>query len=43
MLYDLMQVLYNIRKHSTEVGYFPKDIVFIIIYLLLEQKLNHNN
>jgi hypothetical protein len=43
MLFDFIQVLYNIRKHSTKVGYFPKHILFIIIYLLQEQKLNYRN
>jgi hypothetical protein len=43
MLFDFIQVLYSIRKHSIKVGYFPKHILFIIIYLLQEQKLNYRN
>jgi hypothetical protein len=43
ILSDFMQVLYSIREHYTKVGYFPKHILFIIIYLLQEQKLNYRN
>jgi hypothetical protein len=42
-LYDFIQVLYSTRKHYTKVEYFPKHILFITIYLLLNEKLNHNN
>jgi hypothetical protein len=42
-LYDFKQVVCSIRKHYTKVGYFPKHILYIIIYLLLDWKLNHNN
>jgi hypothetical protein len=38
-----MQLLYSARKQYTKVGYFPKHILFIIIYLLQEQKLNYRN
>jgi hypothetical protein len=31
------------RKHYTKVEYFPKHILFITIYLLLDANLNHNN
>jgi hypothetical protein len=41
MHFDFMQVLHSIRKHYTKVGYCPKHILFIIIYLLCEQKLNY--
>jgi hypothetical protein len=37
---DFMQVLNIIRKHYTNNEYFPKHIVFIMIYLMQEQKLN---
>jgi hypothetical protein len=43
MLYDYMQVLHSIRKPCTKNEYFPMHILFTIIYLLLEQKLNHIN
>jgi hypothetical protein len=42
-LSDFIQVIYSIRKHYTKVEYFPKHILFIIIYLVLKYKLNHNN
>jgi hypothetical protein len=42
-LYDFIQVVYSMRKHYTKVEYFPKPILFITIYSLLEYKLNHNN
>jgi hypothetical protein len=41
--FDFIQVLYSMRKHYTKFEYFSKYILFIIIYLLLDQKLNHNN
>jgi hypothetical protein len=42
-LSDFIQVIYIIRERYTKVEYFPKHVPFIIIYLLLEYKLNHNN
>ncbi len=39
---DFMQVLTLIRKHYTNNEYFPKHILFTIIYLMQEQKLNPN-
>jgi hypothetical protein len=39
--YDFMQVLNIKRKHYTKDEYFPKQILFTIIYLLQEKKLNH--
>jgi hypothetical protein len=41
--YDFMQVLNSIRKHPTKNEYFPKHILFTIIYLLQEQILTHRN
>jgi hypothetical protein len=41
-LSNFIQVIYSIREHYTKVEYFPKLIPFIIIYLLLEYKLNHS-
>jgi hypothetical protein len=43
MLYDFMQVLHIKRKHPTKNEYFPMPILFTIIYLMLEQKLNYRN
>jgi hypothetical protein len=43
MLYDFMQVLHITRKYYTKNEYFHKHILFTIIYLLQEQKLNHIN
>jgi hypothetical protein len=43
MLYEFMQVLNNIRKHSTKNEYFPMPILFTTIYLMQEQKLNYIN
>jgi hypothetical protein len=43
LLSDFLQVLYNIRKQYTKVGYFPNHILFILIYLLHEHKLNYRN
>jgi hypothetical protein len=42
-LYDFMQVLNIKRKHSTKNEHLSKHILFTIIYLLHEQKLNYNN
>jgi hypothetical protein len=41
-LSDFMQVLNIKRKHSTKNEYFSKHILFTTMYLLQEQKLNHN-
>jgi hypothetical protein len=38
-----MQVLHSIYKHPTKNEYFPTHILFSIIYLLQEHKLNHIN
>jgi hypothetical protein len=35
-LYDFIHVLYSIRKHYTTNEYFPKNILFAMIYLLQE-------
>jgi hypothetical protein len=43
IFYGFIQVLNSIRKHPTKNGYFPKHILFTIIYLLQEQKLSHRN
>jgi hypothetical protein len=40
MLSDFIQILQSIREHYTKVKYFPMRIPFIIIYLLLDYKLN---
>jgi hypothetical protein len=42
-LYDFIQVLNSIRKHTTKNECFPMHILFTIIYLLHKQKLNHGN
>jgi hypothetical protein len=42
LLYYFMQVLNSIYKHPTKNEYFPKHILFSTIYLMQEQKLNHN-
>jgi hypothetical protein len=42
-LYDFMQVLYSARKPPTKNLYFPMYILFTIIYLLQNQKLNPRN
>jgi hypothetical protein len=42
-LYDFIQVAYSMRRHYTKVEYFFKHFLFITIYLLLDQKSNHNN
>jgi hypothetical protein len=41
MLSEFMQVLNSISKHPTKNEYFPMHILFITIYLLQKQKLNH--
>jgi hypothetical protein len=38
-----MQVILSKRKHSTKDEYFYHHIQFPTIYLLQEQRLNHNN
>jgi hypothetical protein len=40
--YDFIQLL-HIKRHSTKNYYFPMYILFIIIYLLQEHKLNPRN
>jgi hypothetical protein len=40
MFYDFIQVLNSIKKHPTKNEYFSRHIIFTIIYLLQEQKLN---
>jgi hypothetical protein len=42
-LYDFIHIIYSTRKHYTKVEYFPRHNLFITIYLLLNQNLNHNN
>jgi hypothetical protein len=37
-----MQALNINRKHYTKNHYFSRHILFITIYLLQKQKLNHN-
>jgi hypothetical protein len=41
-VYDFLQVLHIKRSHYTKNDYFPMNILFTIIYLLQEQKLNPN-
>jgi hypothetical protein len=41
-VYDFLQVLHIKRSHSTKNYYFPMHILFTIIYLLQEYKLNPN-
>jgi hypothetical protein len=43
MLSDFIHVLNSTRKHSTKNEYFPMPILFTIIYLMQEQKLNYIN
>jgi hypothetical protein len=43
MLFDFMQVLISIRKNYTNNEYFYRYILFTMIYLLQEQKLNPRN
>jgi hypothetical protein len=38
-----MQILNIKRKHPTKNEYFPKYILFTIIYSLSEQELNNRN
>jgi hypothetical protein len=35
-LHDFIHVVYRIRKLYAKVEYFPKHIIFITIYLLLD-------
>jgi hypothetical protein len=42
ILYYFMQGLNSIRKHYTKNKYFSMHILFTIVYLLEEKKLNHN-
>jgi hypothetical protein len=42
-LSDFMQALNNRMKHYTKRKIFLKHILFSIIYLLQEHKLNHRN
>jgi hypothetical protein len=39
-LYDFIQVACSMRKLYTKKYYFPKHILFTMIYLWQEQKLN---
>jgi hypothetical protein len=41
-VYDFLQVLHIKRSHYTKNDYFPMYILFTIIYLLQEHKLNPN-
>jgi hypothetical protein len=41
-LYDFIKVTCSMRHYYTKVEYFSKHILFIIIYLMQEQKLNPN-
>jgi hypothetical protein len=41
-LWDFIHVTYSMRKYYTKVEYFSKLILFIAIYLPLDQKLIHN-
>jgi hypothetical protein len=41
--FDFVQVLYNIRKHSTTNEYFPMHIIITTIYSSQEPNLNHGN
>jgi hypothetical protein len=43
MLSDYMKVLNSKKKHPTNNKYFSRHILFTIIYLLQEQKLNPRN
>jgi hypothetical protein len=43
LLSDFMQVLNNIKKHSTKNEYFHKHIQVTTISLLQEHNLNHRN
>jgi hypothetical protein len=43
LLFEFLQVLYSAWKLPTKNYYFSKHILFSIIYLLQEQKLNPKN
>jgi hypothetical protein len=43
LLSNFIQVLNRIRKHYTDNKYFYRHIIFTMIYLLQEQKLNPRN
>jgi hypothetical protein len=43
MFSDFMQVLNSIRKHYTNNEYFCRHILFTMIYLFQEKKLNPRN
>jgi hypothetical protein len=43
MLFDFMPILNSIKKHYTNNEYFYRHIIFNMIYLLQEQKLNPRN
>jgi hypothetical protein len=38
--FDFMQVLKSTREHYTKNKYFPKHILFIVIYLLVNKYFN---
>jgi hypothetical protein len=42
-LYGFIHVSYSMRKLYTNNYYFPKHILFTMIYLLQEQNLNPRN
>jgi hypothetical protein len=42
-LYAFIHVSYSMRKLYTNNYYFPKHILFTMIYLLQEQNLNPRN
>jgi hypothetical protein len=42
MLYEFNQVQNSIRKYHTKIEHFYKHNLFSTIYLLQEQKLNHD-
>jgi hypothetical protein len=42
MLYDFIQVLHSTMKYPTKIEHFYNHIIFSTIYLLREQKINHN-
>jgi hypothetical protein len=43
MIYDFMQVINSVSKHSRKNEYFPKYILFTTFYLSPEQGLNPRN
>jgi hypothetical protein len=43
ILYDFMHALNSTRKHYTNNKYFYRHIIFTMIYLLQEHKLNPRN